>query len=101
MTHCPLHDDRTPSLSLQLEREVWHCHSCGKGGDAYQLIMEKEGIGFARARALATSLNLAARSTGGSDSELSGSRYGRRRTLPAGTRDRPRDSRYVPAWRRR
>lgn len=30
---CPFHDDRTPSLTFNLERGVWHCFAgCGGGG---------------------------------------------------------------------
>lgn len=28
----PCHEDRTPSLSADLERGVWFCHACGIGG---------------------------------------------------------------------
>jgi RecA-family ATPase len=33
MARCCFHDDRTPSLSVDLEHGVWCCHAgCGKGG---------------------------------------------------------------------
>ena len=35
---CPFHEDRTPSLSIQLQGAklgCWHCHGCGKGGDLF------------------------------------------------------------------
>jgi DNA primase len=101
MVRCPLHDDHTPSCSIDTDRDLWRCHSCGKGGDAYTLIMEKEGIDFVRARALATSLNLPTGGTGGSDERLSGSRYTAGRTLPTRPRNRPAGGGYLPAWRRR
>lgn len=29
---CPLHDDRTPSMSVDTERNLWYCHAgCGSG----------------------------------------------------------------------
>ena len=34
MVRCPFHDDRNPSLSLNLSKGLWKCHSCDKGGDA-------------------------------------------------------------------
>jgi DNA primase len=40
MARCPLHEDRTPSLSLYQGRDGrarWHCHGCGVGGDALDL----------------------------------------------------------------
>ena len=32
MASCPLHEDRTPSLSIHQESGVWKCHSCGASG---------------------------------------------------------------------
>ena len=29
---CPFHDDKHPSLSLNLAKGVWNCHSCGQSG---------------------------------------------------------------------
>jgi DNA primase len=37
MVHCPLHEDRHPSLSLSLSKGVWYCHACGKGGGVRRL----------------------------------------------------------------
>jgi CHC2 zinc finger len=40
MARCPLHEDRSPSLSLYRGghgREKWKCHGCGRGGDAIDL----------------------------------------------------------------
>ncbi|MEU7148504.1 CHC2 zinc finger domain-containing protein [Streptomyces sp. NPDC045456] len=100
MTRCPLHEDNTPSLSYNTDRQVWKCHSCGAGGDSYSMIMEKENTTFVRARAIATSLTLATRDAGRSDRELSGSAYGGRRAVPARSRNRESRGGYVPAWRR-
>jgi hypothetical protein len=30
--HCPFHEDKNPSISLNLAKGVWNCHSCGKSG---------------------------------------------------------------------
>ncbi|WP_458338057.1 CHC2 zinc finger domain-containing protein [Streptomyces sp. 372A] len=100
MAPCPLHEDHTPSFSYHLDRGLWKCHSCGEGGDSYTLIMKKDGLTFARARALAASLSLATDDAGGRDEQLSGSAYGGRRALPARSRDRSGRGGYVPAWRR-
>ncbi len=32
MAHCPLHEDRTPSLSIHQGEGMWRCHSCGARG---------------------------------------------------------------------
>lgn len=37
MAHCPLHEDRTPSLSIHREEGLWKCHQCGQGGDLQKL----------------------------------------------------------------
>jgi CHC2-type zinc finger protein len=37
MVSCPLHEDRTPSLSIHQEEGVWNCHSCGESGDIAKL----------------------------------------------------------------
>jgi len=37
MAHCPLHEDRTPSLSIHQEEGVWMCHACGARGDLSRL----------------------------------------------------------------
>lgn len=34
MARCPLHDDGTPSLSIDAAKGLWRCHGCGAGGDA-------------------------------------------------------------------
>ena len=33
---CPFHDDHHPSLSMSMETGLYHCHSCGAKGNAYQ-----------------------------------------------------------------
>jgi hypothetical protein len=37
MAHCPLHQDRHPSLSINQEEGLWKCHSCGNAGDLEKL----------------------------------------------------------------
>lgn len=49
---CPLHRDRTPSLSISPHKGrsgLWHCFSCGASGDALELFMRTRCIGFADA----------------------------------------------------
>ncbi|MFI0985001.1 CHC2 zinc finger domain-containing protein [Streptomyces exfoliatus] len=101
MASCPFHDDRTPSFSWNTDRQLWKCHSCGRGGDSLTLIMEKEGIDFAGARALAASLALPTRDTGGGGGELSGSSHAGRRAVSPRPGNRPGRGGYIPAWRRR
>ncbi|MGI5530131.1 CHC2 zinc finger domain-containing protein [Streptomyces syringium] len=100
MAPCPFHEDNTPSMSFNTDRGLWRCHSCGRGGDSYTLIMEKENISFVDARALAASLALATGDAGGGYGDLSGSSYAGRRAVPGRSRDRAGRGGYVPAWRR-
>lgn len=37
MAHCPLHEDRTPSLSVHQDEGIWLCHQCGARGDLQKL----------------------------------------------------------------
>ncbi|MCD8266600.1 MAG: DUF6371 domain-containing protein [Prevotellaceae bacterium] len=37
---CPFHDDRHPSLSVNPQKQVYKCFSCGVGGDAVDFLME-------------------------------------------------------------
>ncbi|MEU7030026.1 CHC2 zinc finger domain-containing protein [Streptomyces sp. NPDC046275] len=101
MSRCPFHDDDTPSFSWNTDRQLWKCHSCGKGGDAFTLIMEKEGTDFVGARALAASLAFATRDAGGGDERVSGSSYTGRRAVSPRSGHRSRGGGYTPAWRRR
>ena len=32
MVHCPFHADKNPSMSLNLGKAVWNCHSCDQSG---------------------------------------------------------------------
>lgn len=44
--HCPLHVDKTPSLKISRNRNVFHCFSCGKGGGLLSWLMSIEGMSF-------------------------------------------------------
>ena len=49
MAVCPFHQEKTPSLSIDPERGLYHCFGCGKGGDVFQWIEETQGVDFAGA----------------------------------------------------
>jgi DNA primase len=42
---CPFHDDKRPSLKVNLGRKVFHCFGCGAKGNIYAFVMRKEGLG--------------------------------------------------------
>ena len=46
---CPFHEERTPSFSVQEEKQLYHCFSCGRGGNVFSFIMEIEGLSFPEA----------------------------------------------------
>jgi DNA primase len=43
---CCLHDDSRRSAVLNTYDNLMYCHTCGKGGSAIDVIMEKEGLGY-------------------------------------------------------
>lgn len=46
---CPFHHEKTPSLHISQEKQIWHCFGCGKGGDVISFVMEMQGIDFREA----------------------------------------------------
>ena len=49
MARCPLHGERTPSLSVSPEKGVYYCFGCQRSGDAITFVQEIEGLDFAGA----------------------------------------------------
>ena len=43
---CPFHNEKTPSFSVNRQRNICKCFSCGKGGSPVNFIMEKEGVNY-------------------------------------------------------
>jgi len=46
---CPFHKEKTPSFSVNAERQFYHCFSCKVGGDVFTFVQETEKIGFVEA----------------------------------------------------
>lgn len=54
--HCPLHEDKTPSLSFTPSKNSYYCFSCGKSGGMIGYLMDFEGMEFEDAVAKAAAL---------------------------------------------
>ena len=49
MARCPLHGERTPSLSVAPEKGVYYCFGCQRSGDVITFVQEIEGLDFTAA----------------------------------------------------
>ncbi|MEQ1605762.1 MAG: DNA primase [Pyrinomonadaceae bacterium] len=49
MACCPFHQEKTPSFSVNPAKGFYKCFGCGKGGSAFNFIMEMEGLNFPEA----------------------------------------------------
>jgi len=46
---CPFHVEKTSSFIVSPHKQIFHCFGCGKGGNVYSFLMEKEGLTFPEA----------------------------------------------------
>lgn len=46
MAICPFHQEKSPSLSLDPARGLYHCFGCQKGGDVFTFLAETQGLDF-------------------------------------------------------
>ncbi len=46
---CPFHNEKTPSFTVNEEKEFYHCFGCGAHGTAFDFVMQTEGLGFPEA----------------------------------------------------
>ena len=43
---CPFHSEKTPSFTVNSEKQIYHCFGCGKGGGAIGFIRDIENLSF-------------------------------------------------------
>ncbi|MCL2352748.1 MAG: DNA primase [Firmicutes bacterium] len=46
---CPFHKEKSPSFSVNRDRQTYHCFGCGAAGNVYTFIMERENYAFPEA----------------------------------------------------
>src|SRR6267378_4465553 len=46
---CPFHAEKTPSFSVHVTRQFYHCFGCGESGDVFTFIQKVESITFPEA----------------------------------------------------
>ena len=46
---CPFHEERTPSFSVNEQKQIFHCFSCGRGCNVFSFIMDLENLSFPEA----------------------------------------------------
>jgi DNA primase len=56
---CPFHDEKTPSFSVNPEKQFYYCFGCGAGGNALGFVMDYENLDFPQTvESLASSVGL-------------------------------------------
>ena len=48
-TCCLLHNEKTPSFTINAEKKLWNCFGCGKSGDVFTFEKEMYGLNFPQA----------------------------------------------------
>lgn len=46
---CPFHSEKTPSFTVSSDLGLYKCFGCGKGGDLFTFVQEREGVSFVEA----------------------------------------------------
>ncbi len=63
---CPFHDEKTPSFVVSPAKQIYHCFSCGAGGDSLKFVMEYEKLSYPEAiEKLASNYNFSLSYTSG------------------------------------
>ena len=46
---CPFHSEKTPSFTVNDEKQIFYCFGCGAGGNAFTFLMKQENLSFPEA----------------------------------------------------
>jgi DNA primase len=46
---CPFHNEKSASLMISAQKQIWHCFGCGEGGDIFGFVMRYENLDFREA----------------------------------------------------
>jgi DNA primase len=46
---CPFHAEKTPSFTVNPDRQIFHCFGCGVGGNVFRFLMLQKGVTFPEA----------------------------------------------------
>ena len=46
---CPFHQEKTPSFTVNSEKQIFHCFGCGEGGNVFSFLMKHDNISFVEA----------------------------------------------------
>ena len=46
---CPFHSEKTPSFSVNINKQIYYCFGCGAGGDVLNFLKRYHGISFPEA----------------------------------------------------
>ena len=49
MAVCPFHQEKTPSMSVDAARGLYHCFGCGESGDLFRFVEQTQGLTFSEA----------------------------------------------------
>lgn len=72
---CPFHNEKTPSFSVTLDKNIYYCFGCHKGGGSINFLMEIEKLDFVDAvKMLAKKAGVALEMVEGSNKEFNGKR---------------------------
>jgi DNA primase len=46
---CPFHQEKTPSFTVNPDKQIFYCFGCGEGGNAITFVMKHSGLSFPEA----------------------------------------------------